>query len=75
MISRSAIQRNVDIARQAAGRSVESVRRLLGIPADPDLRLYRTLKSDDFRALTSEFGEQPVTDYIRAMEVRQMRGD
>jgi hypothetical protein len=42
------------------------------VEADPDLKLYSTLKPEHFTKLIEVYGEQPVIDYIRDMESQKI---
>ena len=60
------------MVQRATKKAFQQVGKVSGVEADPDLRMYKTLKSEHFSELVKVYGEQPVIDYIRDMESQQL---
>lgn len=43
-----------------------------GLTRDPDLSLYNRLTPDDFKAMSRDFGETNVLQYIQEMEKKRL---
>lgn len=56
------------MVQRATKKAFQRVGKVAGVEADPDLKLYSTLKPEHFSRLIEVYGEQPIIDYIREME-------
>lgn len=56
------------MVQRATKKAFQQVGKVAGIEADPDLRLYSTLKPYHFTELMRVYGEGPIVDYIKDME-------
>lgn len=62
------------MVQRATKKAFERVGRVAGMDEDPDVRLYATLKPEEFTKLMGVYGESPIIDYIRDMESRKIMG-
>jgi len=63
-----------DRVSKAVPKAFEDFDRASGNSPDQDVRLYDTLRPQDFLAITQEYGADQVSDYIREMERKRMKG-
>ena len=61
-------------AKEAANQGLKSMREALGYHTDPDLLIYEQAQPEDFNVLSQEVGFDKVSDYIKTMEVKRLRG-
>jgi hypothetical protein len=55
------------------GDAIQQVGRVLtDDKMDPDLKFYDTMTADDFEAMSTKYGNEATTKYIREMESRRM---
>lgn len=61
-------------AKDAVGKAFEGVHKVVNKTADPMVQRYESLSPDVFTELVRDYGEDEVVNYIRAMEIRRVKG-
>lgn len=60
--------------QKATSKALGGSQRLNTPEVDPDIRMYNKLTPQHFHDLRSRFGDHAVTEYIKSMELRKMKG-
>ena len=62
-----------DNLSKATSKAFQSMDSVVGNSPDEDVRLYESLKEDDFIVISQKYGADDTADYIREMETKRMR--
>jgi hypothetical protein len=60
------------MVQRATKKAFQKMGQVSQVEADPDLRLYQTLKPEDFTKLVEVYGEDDIVNYIRDMESQRL---
>jgi hypothetical protein len=60
--------------KNAARQAFDRVSRASNLETDSDLRLYNTLKPDDFQRIVQQYGANETVQYIQKMEAKRLMG-
>ena len=57
---------------EATRDAFQNMRKASDVTTDPDLIRYNSFKPEDFSQMMLDFGEEPVLEYIREMELKRL---
>ena len=75
MGKKNVLTRATESLDRSLGKAFENSHKMVGVPVDPDVRLYNKLQPEDLRKLEKTFGRDTVVDYVKEMESRKILED